>query len=1147
MKKTRHLLLLVLVLSGSFLYAQVIEKTFYFDPPEIRQAGQYQTVQFDSTQNCGEIGKPTVPYRAIKLLLPPGHAARSMEIIKEEKMQIEGQFELFPVQPIVPLSKVASGDFIKNQEIYDSDVMFPFKATGDLSTQYLNGYALALSTFTPIEYNPARNDLYYYAKITVRLKLEQNEPSLQSLNNLKSSPKIQNRVASFCQNPEMLDQYPEGLSLNDDYHMLIITKAEFEEDFQALADLYLPRGIVVKIATTENINNNTSGQDLEEKIRNHITQEYQDHSIEYVLLGGDVEFVPHRGFYCYVSAEYNDDDIPSDIYFAALDGNWNNDSDEKWAEPGEEDLLPEISVGRLSFSDQEELQNMLHKTTSYQDSPVLGEMEQLLLVGQKLSDDPLTWGADFLDLLVGYQDMNGYETTGIPESNNYDSLYDRNASWSQGQLLTEINSGRSFIHHSGHAHWHSLMRLSTSDVTNDNFYNVNGIDHNYSLVYTHGCTCGAFDKDDCIAEYMARIDNFLAAGIFNSRYGWYTKASTEGPSAHLHREFIDALYAQNIFRIGETHKTSKIESVPWVMAPGQVMSSSLRWVLYDNNLLGDPALAIWTAEPLGFSVSHPYNIKIGDESFNVTVQNDSNQAMQGMSCTFLQNDVFCGIGTSDENGLANVVYDPSKLSLGAAMLIVSGNNCIPQYFEIMVVSDNGAFVVYDSHQLNDISGNYNQQADYGENIFLSIVMSNIGDTDASQVEVEITQDDNFITITDAEENYNEIPVGQTINVQDGFRFLIQDSIPDQHQIIFRIEATGAETWISVLSITLNAPVLDIGEFEINDAYGGNGDGIIDPGETIQLTVNSYNNGHSKCFNTFGKLSCSSSFIHIPEPIFEIGELDIASEKESVFILTVDENTPEGEIIELSFLLDSNPYKLMAKNYSAIGVLCEDFETGNFDLFDWQFMGNAAWAITSNEPYEGVYCAKSSNIGPSCSSELSIYLNVLNDGEISFYRKTSSEQNKDFLVFYMDDVELEKWSGEAGWERFAFDVPSGTHYFRWAYEKNEFNTTGLDRAWLDYIVLPVFSNTVDVAEFNPSGISIFPNPANSSFFITGTSSENASCTIEICDFLGRKILERPIALGEANTKINTQNWEKGMYFVLIISENKTIESRKVIIQ
>jgi len=115
--------------------------------------------------------------------------------------------------------------------------------------------------------------------------------------------------------------------------------------------------------------------------------------------------------------------------------------------------------------------------------------------------------------------------------------------------MNHINAGRPWLHHVGHSNYIYVMKMDISDITNSNFSQANGINHNYTIVYTHGCMCGGFDQTDCIAEKMVGIDNFAVAFIGNSRYGWFNEGTTDGPSQHLHREFVDALYRGSIYHI----------------------------------------------------------------------------------------------------------------------------------------------------------------------------------------------------------------------------------------------------------------------------------------------------------------------------------------------------------------------------------------------------------------------------------------------------------------------------------------------------------------------------------------------------------------------------------------------------------------------
>ena len=72
---------------------------------------------------------------------------------------------------------------------------------------------------------------------------------------------------------------------------------------------------------------------------------------------------------------------------------------------------------------------------------------------------------------------------------------------------------------------------------------------------------------------------------------------------------------------------------------------------------------------------------------------------------------------------------------------------------------------------------------------------------------------------------------------------------------------------------------------------------------------------------------------------------------------------------------SNDYR------TTIGIQVEDWESGDFTNFNWQFEGNAPWIINSSEAYEGQYCAKSGDISDGQESELFLYTEVLADGDV----------------------------------------------------------------------------------------------------------------------------------------------------------------------
>ncbi len=148
-------------------------------------------------------------------------------------------------------------------------------------------------------------------------------------------------------------------------------------------------------------------------------------SLALCFLAGDTDVIPHRGFYVSVdsSGEGTDADIPADMYYACLDGNWNTDGDSYWGEMYETDLSPELAIGRFCYNNDTEIDNFLNKLTNYSNNPVANEIKSAFFAGEWLWDGP-TRGGDYMDEMIGGS-ANGYTTIGFPLHRNITTLYDR--------------------------------------------------------------------------------------------------------------------------------------------------------------------------------------------------------------------------------------------------------------------------------------------------------------------------------------------------------------------------------------------------------------------------------------------------------------------------------------------------------------------------------------------------------------------------------------------------------------------------------------------------------------------------------------------------------------------------------------------------
>lgn len=1151
----KRIFILFFVLQTLTLSAGEIRHTYYFPDYSLSRAGEYHLISFNECLNTGMSGTPALPWFAVKLLLPPGEELISLEVERKGEVSIPGTYTIYPYQQSRPLSHGPSGSFVIDEAVYRSGEAYPVRASGEFSTEYMNGYGIALTTVCPVSYIPSSGALSYFSEITVILNTGPSREAKHALSLQNGSAGARERTENYVQNRKMISSYPVKGTRTGDYQLLIVTPQQFSGGFETLREMYLYRGLKSEVATMEDIAATMGGQDLQEQLRNYIIQEVQGNGVEYVLLGGDVEHVPYRGFYCYVQSGsgYTDDDIPADLYYSALDGNWNDDGDNFWGEPGEDDLLPDVAVGRFSFSNLTELNAMLNKTIKYQDDPILGEMTNPLLAGEHLWSNPETWGSDYLRLLIGYHDDNGYTTIGIPPGQDIDSLYERWGNWGGSDIIAEINSGKSFVHHVGHANATTVMHLSVPDITNANFSQVNGSTHNYTFVQSHGCICGAFDESDCIMEHMVKIENFAAAVVGNSRFGWFNEGQTEGPAAHLHREMVDAMYEEMLDRIGAAFVECKIQTAPWVTAPGQWEDGALRWNFYDINILGDPTLQLWTDEPQSYTMQYTAPILVGSTSMEVTVL-DQGSPVENITCALTKDGVLHGVATTDANGEATIILDPPISTIGTAELTISGYNCLTTSVNIAVSPAGGPFIIYQDHELNDIAGgNANGLADFGESILMSITLANAGTADAYNVTAVLHTDDPYITIIDEIGNYGTIEAGTAAEAIDDFAFEVAEFIPDQRVVDFSLDITGSskENWSAGFSIILNAPVLEAGNMDIDDTGAGNGDGFLDPGETAYISIGVLNTGHSTAPEALASLASLSGWLSINTSSFPLGDLEPGMNDYAVFEITVDEAAPLGTEVEFSFSTTSGAYSVNAEYSTVIGLFVEDWETGDFTKYNWQADGNVAWETSTFEPWEGTYCSRSGDIDDNQSSELYITFEVLAAGDISFYRKVSSETGWDYLQFYIDDELKGEWSGELDWEMLSFFVDEGLHTFRWVYDKDNYYSSGSDCAWVDFIVFPAVDIATGVAEArlgDDTGLSLWPNPTRGKLTLSFDMPEKGAYSVMLSDLSGREI----IALGQGELNPGRQGFnydlgavKPGLYLIRINAGHKQYV-RKVIV-
>ena len=162
---------------------------------------------------------------------------------------------------------------------------------------------------------------------------------------------------------------------------------------------------------------------------------------------------------------------------------------------------------------------------------------------------------------------------------------------------------------------------------------------------------------------------------------------------------------------------------------------------------------------------------------------------------------------------------------------------------------------------------------------------------------------------------------------------------------------------------------------------------------------------------------------------------------------------------------ANPLSLLVNSDMDISAsfstqpVSDGFESGNLAQLPWvtsgPAVGNAPWFVQTNVSSLGGFAARSGVITNNQTSSLILTTNF-HAGVGTFDYRVSSEENWDWLRFYVNGVLQQQWSGEVAWSSYSFAVPDGTNTLEWTYSKDTLNSSGLDAAFIDNVSLPLGS-------------------------------------------------------------------------------------------
>lgn len=139
-----------------------------------------------------------------------------------------------------------------------------------------------------------------------------------------------------------------------------------------------------------------------------------------------------------------------------------------------------------------------------------------------------------------------------------------------------------------------------------------------------------------------------------------------------------------------------------------------------------------------------------------------------------------------------------------------------------------------------------------------------------------------------------------------------------------------------------------------------------------------------------------------------------------------------------------------------------------------------WSVTATMSIEGGQAIRSGTIGNGQISEISRTVFSTWFTPVDFAFRVSTEESDpmqpgDALIFLVDSVEVQRWSGVRPWGRFSHLLYNpGPHVLTWRYEKDAAGTAGADAVFVDDVRISGL----------PSSVEDFESGALSGAFTTG---------------------------------------------------------------
>lgn len=1088
--------------------------------------GSFISVHNDLLNHIYTEGVPNIPVLT-RLIEIPQRAQVTFEVISFDE-QIIQLSDYGMTEKIIPAKRSQSKSeshlpFVFNESAYQTNDFLNKDIAKFVEAGQMRAVRLGNLEVYPIQYNPVQNTLRIINNLQIKVKFENADQSAtKAIKSKYGSVNFQLPESNFLnslhyESRELINQLP--------IHLVIVSDRMFQSQLTPFIAWKVKKGFKVTVAYTDVIGTTTTA------IKSYLQGIYQGaNPMSFVLLVGDVAQIPT--FAGSAGSHY------TDLRYFEYTG----------------DDLPEVYYGRFSAQTTAQLQPQIDKTLMYEQftMPDPSYLNQALLV----AGDDASYEMTHANGQIYYGEQNYYNAAHQVVQNMYYQPLDNAAT--STIIRNKISAGVGFANYTAHCSssgWASPS-FSTSNV--NALTNAN----KYGMWIGNCCQSNTFYESECFGEAALRKANGGAIGYIggsNNSYWdedyWWGVGLTPSVIAQptytgSGRGAYDGYWHDLANEVNNT--------TTWYPTQGQMTvcgniavqasTSSLKqyyWEIY--HLMGDPTITNFVGTPQPMTVTpNPSALMVGMTTLQV---NAAPYAYVALS----QNGVLFATALTNASGQADLTFASNILTVGTADLVVTAQNRIPYIGTITISPANEPYV-----SLNTF--NTSNTPTYNQTTALHVKLENVAATgsgfDANGVVAVISSTSPYVSILDNTENFGQIIAGNQSLINNAYQVSFANNIPDQQVVSFNMVITdnAGHTWNTTFNLTVNAPAFTINNLTINDATGNN-DGILDPGETANLIIQTTNSGHADVINTIGNITSMFSGLTINTATTSPVGLAMGASQNYTFNVTAAPTVPQGTPADIHYTVtggNTSQYSKVKDFQVIIGFVptyCDALGTTTTD----EFISNVTFSSINNTSTQADGYTNYTNLVANVFLGQSYPISIVNGEHWSTdiiscwvdwdYDGLFETGNETIALTYTGTGSSGSGTGTATG---TITVPTNAHVgntrmrvrVQYGGTTSSCGNTSYGEVE-DYTVM--VQNPMGIDTTFANSILVYPNPTKG-YFMLQLPDINSETTAEIYNLQGQKVYQTPINDVLTTIQLHQAN---GVYLVKIISGNKSAVKKLII--